>query len=238
MPDYVGWVIERASGGFVAGLRRGVAYLQLDPLRVEYIAKLEADKPGYRLNDGKAHVNGSIYFGSMDNDEADSRGSLYRLYPDGKVLQIDSGYLVTNGPAFSLGGEHMYAPDSARGIVYSFDMTSDGGIANKRDFLRFKEGEGYPDGMTVDAEDHLWIAHFGGSRVSRFAPTGACVQQVAMPVTNITNCAFGGENLDRLFVTSASIALSDEQRRQQPLAGSLFEVNPGVRGLVPAMFAG
>lgn len=238
MPDYVGWLIERSRGGFVAGFRRGVARVGFDPLEIEYIAQLEADKPSYRLNDGKAHPNGSIYFGTMDNDEKDSRGSLYRLYPDGRVVQLDSGYLVTNGPAFSADGKRMYTPDSARATVYCFDVLADGSIAHKREFLRFAEGEGYPDGMTIDAEDHLWIAHFGGARVSRFSPNGDPVARVALPTSNITNCAFGGAQLDRLFVTSASIALSDEQRRSQPLAGSLFEVNTGVRGLAPALFAG
>jgi xylono-1,5-lactonase len=238
MPDYVGWVIERAGGGFVAGLRRGVARVRFDPLDIEYIAHLEADKPTYRLNDGKAHPNGSIYFGTMDNEEKDSRGSLYRLHPDGRIVQLDSGYLVTNGPAFSVDGKRMYTPDSPRATVYCFDVLADGSIAHKREFLRLAPGEGYPDGMTVDAEDHLWIAHFGGGRVSRFAPDGRFASSIPLPATNITNCAFGGPRLDRLFVTSASIALSDAQRSEQPLAGSLFEADPGVVGLAPALFAG
>jgi len=238
MPDYVGWVIERAGGGFVVGFRRGVARVQFDPFDIEYIAHLELDKPTYRLNDGKAHPNGSIYFGTMDNDERDDRGSLYRLSPDGQVAQLDSGYRVTNGPAFSMDGRRMFTPDSARATVYCFDILPDGSIAHKREFLRFAPGEGYPDGMTVDAEDHVWIAHFGGGRVSRFAPDGRLVSSIPLPASNITNCAFGGARLDRLFVTSALIALSDEQRSHQPLAGSLFEADPGVRGLAPALFAG
>lgn len=167
--------------------------------------------PTYRLNDSKAYANGSIYFGTMDNDEKDSRGSLYRLRPDASVEQLDSGYLVTNGPAFSVDGNRMYAPDSARAVMYCFDMTADGGIANKREFVRFKEGESYPDGMTVDADDHLWITHFGGSRVSRFSPAGELVTSIPLPAANITNCAFGGARMDRLFVTSATISLTDEQ---------------------------
>jgi len=238
MPDYVGWVVERAGGGFVAGLRRGVAYVRFAPLQIEYIAHLEADKPSYRLNDGKAHANGSVYFGTMDNDEQDDRGSLYRLFPDGRVVQLDSGYRVTNGPAFSADGKRMYTPDSARAVVYCFDMMTDGSVANKRVFLQFKPGEGYPDGMTVDAEDGLWIAHFAGARVSRFAADGTLLATIAMPASNITNCAFAGPRLDRLFVTSASIGLDDAQRARQPLAGSLFEVSPGVHGLAPALFAG
>jgi sugar lactone lactonase YvrE len=238
MPDYVGWLVERAGGGFVAGLRRGVAYIRFDPLTIDYIAQLEADKPSYRLNDGKAHPNGSVYFGTMDNDEQDDRGSLYRLHPDGRVVQLDSGYRVTNGPAFSVDGRRMYTPDSALAVVYCFDVTADGGLANKRELIRFKPGEGYPDGMTVDAEDRLWIAHFGGARVSRFAPDGALIGSIALPAANITNCAFAGVELDRLFATSASIGLDDEQRAKQPLAGSLFEVSTGVRGLAPALFAG
>jgi len=238
MPDYVGWLVERTGGGFVAGLRRGVACLRFDPLTIDYIARLEADKPRYRLNDGKAHANGSVYFGTMDNDERDDRGSLYRLYPDGRVVQLDSGYRVTNGPAFSIDGRRMYTPDSALGVVYRFDVGADGEITNKREHIRFKSGEGYPDGMTVDAEDCLWIAHFAGSRVSRFTPDGTLIDSIALPASNITNCAFAGRELHRLFVTSASIGLDAEQHAKQPLAGSLFEIAPGVRGLAPALFGG
>jgi D-xylonolactonase len=179
-----------------------------------------------------------VYFGTMDNDEQDDRGSLYRLYPDGRVVQLDSGYRVTNGPAFSVDGTRMYTPDSARALVYCFDVNADGSLANKREFLRFKPGEGYPDGMTMDAEDRLWIAHFGGARVSRFAQDGTLMSTIALPASNITNGAFGGPQLDRLFITSASIGLNEDQRAQQPLAGSLFEVRPGVRGIAAALYAG
>lgn len=236
MPDYIGWIIERAGGGLVAGLRHGVALLSLDPLHIDYIARVETNRPTYRLNDAKAHPNGSIYFGTMDNEEKESGGCLYRLFPDGQMTQLDSGYRVTNGPAFSRDGRRMYTPDSARGVVYCFDVRDDGSLAGKREFVRLAAEDGYPDGMTVDADDHLWIAHWGGACVKRFTPHGQVERVISLPAPNITSCAFGGPDLDRLFVTSATIGLSDQQRGAYPLAGSLFEVDTGCVGVAPALF--
>ena len=238
MPDYIGWVVARAAGGLIAGFRHGVAHLSLEPLRIDYIAQIETDRPNYRLNDAKAHPNGSIYFGTMDNDEQESDGRLYRLFPDGQVMQLDSGYRVTNGPGFSRDGRRMYTPDSARAVVYCFDVDDNGNLTGKREFIRFAKGEGYPDGMTVDADDHLWIAHWGGACVKRFTPTGEVERVIPLPAPNITSCAFAGKNFDRLFVTSATKGLSAQQRAEYPLAGSLFEVDTGCVGVAPALFAG
>ena len=100
-------------------------------------------------------------------------------------------------------------------------------------WLQFEPGWGAPDGMTTDCEGHLWIAHWGGARISRFDPDGRLVLSIALPATNITSCAFAGPGLDRLFVTSASLATDDG-----PEQGVLFEVDAGVRGLPPTAFTG
>jgi len=132
----------------------------------------------------------------------------------------------------------MYHTDSALGRVYVFDLSSDGQISNKRVFLQIEPGQGYPDGMTVDAQNHLWVAHWGGSRISRFRPDGTFDRAIALPASQITSCVFAGPKLDRLFVTSAAIGLSETQLAAEPLAGSLFEVDPGCTGLPTQQFGG
>jgi len=151
---------------------------------------------------------------------------------------VDQGYKVTNGPAFSPDGSRMYHNDSALQVTYVFDLDEKGDAHNRRTFLKFGDGDGYPDGMTVDGEGCLWIAFWDGGCVRRFSPKGALLQTIAMPVTRPTSCAFGGPDLDRLYISSASIGLDESALSLQPNAGGLFMVTPGVQGLADVPFAG
>ncbi len=174
----------------------------------------------------------------MDRRESSDSGSLYRLDPTLAWSRIDTGYRVTNGPAFSRDGRTLYHTDSARQAVYAFDLAADGSATGRRAHLQFGPGDGYPDGMTVDAEDCLWIAFWDGWCVRRFTPTGETLAEIAVPVQRPTSCTFGGAGLDRLFVTSASRDLSAAERSAQPQAGGLFLIHPGVCGLPDVPFAG
>lgn len=234
MPRKIGWIIERAGRpGFIAGLQSGFFELALDPFDCRPLADPEPDLPDNRLNDAKADHLGRIWAGTMDCDVRSATGSLYRLDPDFTISRQDSGYLVTNGPAFGLEHDCLYHSDTGLGIVYRFDMTADGELCNRTEFLKFPREWGAPDGMTVDSEGALWIAHWGGGRVSRFTPDGELERDIRLPASQITSCAFAGENLDRMFVTSAAVDRTDE-----PQAGMLFVVDPGVRGLAPNLFGG
>ena len=234
MPQKIGWLIERRDHpGFIAGLQSGFHELTLDPVICTPIVDPEPHLPGNRMNDAKADRFGRIWAGTMDADIKLARGALYCMDAQLQVTQHDSGYLITNGPAFGPRHDCMYHTDTGRGIVYRFDVSTHGKLGNKTEFLRFPADWGAPDGMTVDAEGGLWIAHWGGSRVSRFLPDGTLDRQTQLPATQISSCVFAGQKLDRMFVTSAAI-----EKSQEPLAGALFEVDPGVRGLPPHMFAG
>jgi len=145
---------------------------------------------------------------------------------------------VTNGPAFSRDGGTMYHTDSARQTVYAFDLAEDASASNRRVHLQFGEGDGYPDGMTVDAEDCLWIAFWDGWCVRRFSPAGERLAELRVPAQRPTSCAFGGPDLDQLFITTASRDLTAEERAGQPCAGGLFMTSPGVTGLAEPLFAG
>lgn len=240
MPERVGWVIERANGeGFVAGFKnRGFVFLTPGSMAVEVIGQPEPDYPDNRFNDAKADSAGRIWAGTMDDAEREASGNLYRLDPDLDWQRVDKGYVVSNGPALSPDERVLYHTDTFEGTIYAFDVSADGRLAGKRVFARIPEGDGYPDGMTCDAEGGLWVAHWAGWRISRFLPDGTLDRVIEMPVGLVTSCAFGGENLDRLFVTTASIGLSREDLEEQPLAGGLFEVATDVTGLPPGQFGG
>jgi len=247
MPEPIGWIIEREGerqgeregesqrerGGFIIGLKSGFATLSLDPFLIERIGNPEPDRLRNRLNDAKTDSAGNIWAGSMDLQETEPTGALYRLNSDLSWSRQDEGYVVANGPTFSPDGRTIYHTDSIKRTVFGFDLNASKDLADKRVFLQFEEAWGYPDGMATDAEGGIWIAHWGGGRLSRFLPDGHLDRAISLPATKITSCVFAGPKLERMFVTSASI-----ESEEEALAGSLFEVDPGVRGAAVLPFAG
>jgi sugar lactone lactonase YvrE len=234
MPEPLCWLIPRArEPGYIAGFARRYAFLRLDPLVIEPIAVAEPDRPRNRLNDAKADSFGRVWAGSMDDAEKQISGALYRLDPDLTFNRVDDGYAVANGPTFSPAGDLLYHTDSAARVIYRFDLSPDGELRNKAVFVRFEEAWGHPDGMTTDADGGVWIAHWDGARVSRFTPEGELDRSVPLPVSRPTSCAFAGDHLERLFVTSAAVG-----RESEELAGGLFEIDAGVRGARSYPFGG
>jgi xylono-1,5-lactonase len=234
MPEPIGWLVERQNQpGFIAGFQSGFAKLTLKPLSVEHIVDPEPGLPGNRMNDCAVDGAGRLWAGTMDAAIQAETGALYRLDPDLSLSKHDEGYRVTNGPAFSRDGATLYHNDTAKRLVYAFPLHADGSLGERRVFIRFRDEWGHPDGMTVDAEDGLWIAHWGGGRVSRFTPQGELDRSITLPASQITSCVFAGTNLDRLFITSAA-----DKRDDEPHAGKLFEVEPRVRGVPQPRFAG
>ena len=237
-PFRVGSIARRAKGGFIAGTDQGIAEIELASGRLQLLFNPEEQLPDNRFNDGKVDRQGRFWAGSMDDREKQATGTLYRIDANLGCTAVDEGYRVTNGPAFSPSGETMYENDSAPRVTYAFDVDGNGNASNRRIFLQFRESDGHPDGMTVDSEGCLWIAFWDGWCVRRFSPQGELLQTVEMPVQRPTSCAFGGPNLDRLYVTSARRDLDEQALRMQPNAGGLFMLVPGVRGLEEASFAG
>jgi sugar lactone lactonase YvrE len=237
-PMKVGSLAPRSQGGFVAGTDRGIAFIDLQLDRFDVFADPDEALPDNRFNDGKVDRAGRFWAGTMDNTERQASGTLYRLGPDRALMAIDTGYRVTNGPAFSPDGGIMYHSDTARQVTYAFDLDEAGNAANRREFLRFAPGEGYPDGMTADAEGCLWIAFWDGWCVRRFSPRGERLMELTMPVQRPTSCAFGGEDLKTLFITSARRDLQGTELDRQPFAGGLFAADVGVEGIAELPFAG
>jgi sugar lactone lactonase YvrE len=237
-PLRVGSIAPRESGGFIAGTDEGFAIIDLAQGRFETVGNPEADRPDNRFNDGKVDRSGRFWAGTMDDTEKEAAGALYRVDRSMKSVRMEDGYRVTNGPAFSPGGKIMYHADSARSVIYVYVLDEEGMLHDREVFARFKPDDGYPDGMTVDAEGCLWVAFWDGWCVRRFSAAGECIQTLDLPVQRPTSCAFGGPNLDRLYITSASIGLDDLALSMQPYAGGLFLYLPGVAGVEELPFAG
>lgn len=232
----VGWVLpEKGSDRVLLGLQGGFALAHRDsPDAFEWLLQPFAGNGALRLNDAKADSRGTVWAGSLNNDdESRSDGCLFRLTGDGLVSVVDADYTVANGPAISPDGKTLLHTDSGRRTIFAFSLDTSGGLlGGKRVWKVFADNEGYPDGMTFDAEGCVWIAHWGASWISRFAPDGALLQRFALPVSQVTNVCFAGEALDRLFVTSARVGLDAAQLAREPEAGGVFEiVGHGCRGL-------
>lgn len=228
----------RAKGGFVGTIRDGFAYINFDNQTVDSIQLPETHLPKNRFNDGKVDTQGRYWAGTMDTEQATDDGTLYRLNTDLSLDTMDKGYIITNGPTFSKNGHILYHTDTIKGEIYAFDLSDSGAISNKRIFAQFGDGDGSPDGMTVDSEDCIWVCHFGGSRITRYSPEGEILQVVPMPVPNITSCTFAGDNLDMMYITTARIGIDESNLHQYPLAGSFFSFKPDVKGLPTPLFAG
>ena len=238
MPLMVGSIWPRGQGGFVAGTENGLAFTDEPFAQFEIFADPDATRADNRFNDGKTDRQGHFWAGTMDNREREPHGSLYRLDQSGRLTVVDSGYRVTNGPAFSPDGRTMYHSDSALRVTYAFDLDEQGNASNRRKFLNFERGEGYPDGMTVDAEGCLWIAFWDGWCIRRFSPAGERLAEIRTPVQRPTSVAFGGKDLQILFITSARRDLQGTELESQPLAGGLFAADVGAQGIAERPFRG
>ncbi|PRX62911.1 sugar lactone lactonase YvrE [Cohnella sp. SGD-V74] len=234
----IGAVVRATDGRMVCALQNGFHFLDAETGELEPIADPEAHLPGNRFNDGKCDPAGRFWAGTMPIADGAPTGALYRLDGDGSAHKMAEEIGCSNGLGWSLDGSTMYYIDTSTRRIDKFDFDAgSGGISNRRTVAVIPADQGYPDGMTVDAEGKLWVAHWDGHAVSRFDPdTGECLERVELPVSRVTSCCFGGDDLDELYITSASVGLSEEQLRREPLAGSLFVYKPGVKGLPAAEF--
>ena len=236
-PGQPGFVVPAVDGGMVCALEDGL--YRFDPAGGSFSPLLAVERalPGNRFNDGHVDAGGNLWFGSMDDGQAQPTGALYRLGRDGVLTRPDDGYIITNGPAISPDGKTLYHTDTPLRRVYAFDLREDGRLADRRLFLQLPEGS-RPDGMAVDSAGDVWIALFGGGRIERYTPAGRLAGAVHFPCTNITKLAFGGEDLRTAYVTTAWKGLSPAQRLAQPLAGGLFAFRVETPGQPHHAFAG
>ena len=233
----VGALAGAADGGVVLAVAGGFARLDWDSGQIRMLAAIEADRPHSRMNDGACDPGGRFWAGTRALDERPHAGALYRLDRDLTVHTMLTEVTISNGIDWSLDGRRMYYVDSPtrRIDVLDFDAST-GAIANRRPFVSVPAEAGIPDGLTVDAHGFVWLALWGGAALHRYDPEGARERVVPLPVTHPTSCAFGGSDLDELYVTSARRPLSADERARQPMAGGLLRVRPGVVGRPANLF--
>jgi sugar lactone lactonase YvrE len=224
------WVLAAANGFHIASPVTGETRL---------VAPVEADRPDNRMNDGYVDARGRFWAGTMNMRNAPNEGTLYRLDPDGSVSPALTGISISNGIDWSPDNRTAYYADTPTGRVdaFEFDLGS-GALFHRRPFATIPSGQGYPDGLIVDAEGFVWVCLWKGRAVRRYAPDGRLDTVISMPASQVTKCAFGGPDLDDLFITTAWVGLTDAERAEQPLAGGLFRVRPGVKGKRVSRFGG
>lgn len=227
----------RADEGFILASGQGFLTWNLDQDAPEPLWNpLPANRPDVRLNDGKVDPAGRFYAGSMDVDQV--KGELYRIDPDGSQHTVLENIGISNGLGWSPDRKQMYYIDSLRATLYKFDYDlATGEITNQAPLVVFVEdSEGFqadsvlPDGLCVDGEGCIWVAHWNGWEVRRYDPSGEPLLSVKVPAQRVTACAFGGDNLDQLFITTAQSDLSEAALAKQPLAGNVFVVQTTTKG--------
>ena len=235
----IGSIGLAGPGRLVAGLRTGLHFVDLKTGGIEKICDPEGEGRfnENRMNDGKVDRAGRFWVGTMNDPGHEPQGTLWRIGADGKAEPTMGDIRIPNALCWSPDSRTMYFTDSYSHQIWAFDFDLDSGtFENRRVFAAIPEEDGVPDGATVDEEGFVWCAHMFGGRVSRFAPDGTVDRTIALPVPQVTSCAFGGPELATLYVTTASLRMDRAALAEQPLAGALFAADPGVRGLPEPVF--
>lgn len=233
----VGSAVPMADDRILVALDDALYAFDVAAGTTRFVADPNQGRPGIGYNDAKTDRAGHYWVGTYDAAESAPRGILYRLSADGSVRIADSGYTVCNGPAFSPDGHTLYFSDTAGGRLFAYDhQPATGMLGVARLFATIEPGAGIPDGLTVDAEGHVWCAHYGGGRVTRFKPDGTVDRIIALPVPYATSCCFGGPELATLYITTGRAGMDAAALAAAPSSGALFAVEPGVCGLAECPF--
>jgi sugar lactone lactonase YvrE len=239
LSDYVGCIAPRRSGGLILTHGRGLRLLEPDMKTLRRLPAPRGEPTHNRFNDGKCDARGRFLAGTMDLDEKADSGALYSLSRQGPARRLLPHVRISNGLAWSPDGRTMYFIDTPSRQVLAFDYDLDTGkLANARVIIVFDKSFGWPDGMTSDTDGNLWIALWGGARVSLWKPDGTLLAQFGVAATNVTSCVFGGPNMNELFITTALAKTDAASFRKFPQAGGVFRMETNVTGLPTYEFAG
>jgi sugar lactone lactonase YvrE len=231
--------IAPAEGGWlILALRDGFWLLDPETRELVRVAMIRERATDALMNDGKCDLEGRFVAGSTTISETPGAGTLYRLNPDHTVEVALRGVTLSNGLDWSPDGRVMYYVDSALHRIDTFRYDHDGHPRGRHPLVEIPRTAGMPDGLTVDADGHIWVALWGGSALRRYSPDGMLEEEVSLPVSQVTSCAFGGSDWGELFITSASWGLGADRLREEPHAGAIFAMRPGVGGLPTRQFRG
>ena len=232
----VGFLAHVKKNIFILGLQ---GEIRIQNLKSKKILKSIFTEPNIKLNrtnDGKTDSAGNLWFGTMDNLERKiEKGSLYKLDKNLILTKVDKNYRITNGPAF-LDQYNFYHTDSSKKKIYKIKINKNNKIVSKKIFKTFSDKEGVPDGMTLDKNKNLWVAHYHGACISVFNNKAKLIHRIQFPAKNITNCTFGGKKNNEIFVTSATKGMNSAELRKYRYSGSLFSVKTNSKGILQKKF--
>lgn len=238
MPSAIGTVVPYTDDEAVVALVDGIYKVDLNSGELSILSDVESKMPWNRFNDGKCDPNGNLWVGSMHYEQDQKIASVYKVEENGTTTKMIDSVIISNGIVWTKDAKTMYYIDTPTKQIVAYDFDKETStISNKRVAVEVSEDHGSPDGMAIDEEDMLWVGMWNGNAVARFNPkTGKLISKIEVPAHNVTSCAFGGENLDILYITTANIDMTDEEQEKYPKAGSIFKASPGVKGVKSTFF--
>jgi len=233
----IGFIAHIKDHTFILGLQGELRIQNLKSKKILKSIEIESNLKFNRINDGKTDPAGNLWFGTMDNLERKiEKGSLYKLDKNLMLTKVDKNYRITNGPAF-IDQFNFYHTDSPKKRIYKIKINKKNKIISKKIFIKFAPEDGSPDGMTLDKNKNLWVAHFHGACISVFNNNAKLVHKINFPAKNITNCAFGGKNNSELFITTATKGMSKADIQKFSYSGYLFSVKTNSKGILQKKFS-
>jgi len=237
--ERIGTVVPAAEGGALVALQNGIHHIDITSGKLTLLVN-PLKQNDIRFNDGKCDPAGRFWVGTMALDARHGAAVLYRMETDGSITQVLDQLTISNGIDWSANGKKMYFTDTPSQQLQSFDYDKQTGqIKNEKTIVSIPVEEGSPDGFTLDAEGNIWVALHGGGSVVCYDPaTGKALQKIEVPCPKTTSCAFGGKELDILYITTARQGLDAEQLKKHPLSGGVFAAKPGVKGIAANFYKG
>lgn len=238
MGKKIGTVVPVNDSKVIVALEDGAYTYDVNGGELTLLCQPFQGQTGVRFNDGKCDPEGRLWVGTMANDCKSNIAALYKIDGSGKYLKMIENVIISNGIVWTSDKKSMYYIDTPtkKIVQYDYDNAS-GNISNKKVIIEVPDSIGSPDGMAIDKNNNIWVAMWGGASVRGYNPkTGKMIATIEVPAPNVTSIAFGGDNLDILFITTAQIGLNEESLRKYPLSGSMFSVKPGVVGVPSAYF--
>ncbi|QGY48127.1 SMP-30/gluconolactonase/LRE family protein [Maribellus comscasis] len=229
----IGTVVPTEAGKVLVALQNGIYMLEPETGTKSLIVDPEEDIASNRFNDGKCDPSGRFWAGTLSLNGGSGAAALYRLDSDSSVHTMVKNVSISNGIVWSNDYKKMYYIDTPtqKVMVYDYDNAS-GNISHPEVAVDVPSEIGSPDGMTIDADGNLWVALWGGSAVGCWNPeTGKLLRKIEVPAKNVTSCAFGGDDLETLYITTARQSTTKEELEKFPHAGGVFKTNPGVKGV-------
>lgn len=228
----IGFAAPAGNSKYIIGLQNGLHIFERKDRTINLICNPEPELVANRWNDGKCGPDGNVWAGTMSTEDKHDQGGLYRLDSNLRVRKMLHNVGVSNGLAWNADLGTMYYIDSPTRSIQCFEYKKgEETISGPYKIIKVPKGLGFPDGMTIDVDGMLWVAHWDGGCIARWHPeTGQLITTIKIPAPRVTSCTFGGKNLSQLFVTTARVGLSKEQLEKYPLSGSLFVIDTNTKG--------